>query len=141
MINNYAKNNLLPSPEKKKYSRDHLIFLVFIYYFKSILSIKDVQTILTPLAESFFHDSSTGHMLQIYERIADLETEEMGGFDESILHLLKRSTESFSNLGFSEDEESYLSLFALICMLSYDIYIKKTLIERIIDMLHRPDEK
>ena len=30
MINNYAKNNLLPAPEKKKYSKDHLLLLTFI---------------------------------------------------------------------------------------------------------------
>ena len=43
MINNYAKNNLLPPPVKKKYSKDHLLLLIFIYYFKSILSIKDIE--------------------------------------------------------------------------------------------------
>ena len=35
MINNYAKNNLLPPPNKKKYSKDHILTLLFIYYFKS----------------------------------------------------------------------------------------------------------
>ena len=39
MINNYAKNNLLPAPEKKKYSKEHILTLLFIYYFKSICSI------------------------------------------------------------------------------------------------------
>ena len=39
MINNYAKNNLLPSPVKKRYSKEHLLVLIFIYYFKNILSI------------------------------------------------------------------------------------------------------
>ena len=39
MINNYAKNNLLPSPVKKKYSKEHIYILTFIYYFKNILSI------------------------------------------------------------------------------------------------------
>ena len=27
MINNYAKNQLLPPPEKKKYSKDHILFI------------------------------------------------------------------------------------------------------------------
>ena len=36
MINNYAKNDLLPPPEKKKYSKEHVLTLIFIYYFKSI---------------------------------------------------------------------------------------------------------
>lgn len=34
MINNYAKNDLLPAPVKKRYSKEHLLLLIFIYYFK-----------------------------------------------------------------------------------------------------------
>ena len=33
MINNYAKNHLLPPPEKKKYTKEHMLVLLFIYYF------------------------------------------------------------------------------------------------------------
>ena len=57
MINNYAKNSLLPSPEKKKYSRDHLLVLIFIYYFKNILSINDIQTLFQPITEKYFKGS------------------------------------------------------------------------------------
>ena len=52
MINNYAKNHLLPAPHKKKYSKDHMLFLIFIYYFKNILSINDIQKILDPMKEN-----------------------------------------------------------------------------------------
>ena len=48
MINNYAKNHLLPSPEKKKYSKEHMLLLIYIYYFKGILSIGDIQSLLDP---------------------------------------------------------------------------------------------
>ena len=37
MINNYAKNDLLPPPVRKKYSKDHVLLLIFIYYYKGIL--------------------------------------------------------------------------------------------------------
>ena len=37
MINNYAKNKLLPPPEKKRYSKEHLLMLIFIYYFKIVI--------------------------------------------------------------------------------------------------------
>ena len=30
MINNYAKNDLLPPPVKKKYSKEHVLLLIFI---------------------------------------------------------------------------------------------------------------
>ena len=35
MINNYAKNDLLPPPIKKKYSKEHVLVLIFIYYYIS----------------------------------------------------------------------------------------------------------
>lgn len=54
MINNYAKNDLLPPPLKKKYSKEHLLVLVFIYYFKSILSITDIQALLKPITDTYF---------------------------------------------------------------------------------------
>ncbi len=55
MINNYAKNKLLPPlPEKKRYSREHLLMLIFIYYFKNILSISDIQTLLGPITDKYF---------------------------------------------------------------------------------------
>ena len=37
MINNYAKNNLLPPPVKEIF-QEHMLMLIFIYYFKSLLS-------------------------------------------------------------------------------------------------------
>ena len=30
MINNYTKNKLIPPPDKKKYSKEHLIELIFV---------------------------------------------------------------------------------------------------------------
>ena len=43
MINNYTKNDLLPSPVKKKYSKDHIVMLIFIYYLKNFMSITDIR--------------------------------------------------------------------------------------------------
>ena len=39
MINNYTKNHLLPPSNKKKYSRNHMILLIYIYYLKNFLYI------------------------------------------------------------------------------------------------------
>ena len=49
MINNYAKNDLLPAPNKKKYSKEHILVLIFMYYYKGILSIGDIQKLMSPL--------------------------------------------------------------------------------------------
>ena len=47
MINNYAKNHLLPPPEKKKYSKDHMIILILccFSYLSTILKIYCLSTI------------------------------------------------------------------------------------------------
>ena len=72
MINNYAKNHLLPAPDKKKYSKEHLYVLTFIYYFKNLLSISDIQTLLNPLTEQFFEGNETGSLDDIYKQIYNL---------------------------------------------------------------------
>ena len=69
MINNYAKNNLLPPPDKKKYSREHILILTFIYYFKNILAIKDIETLLNPLTETYFQTENQPSLSEIYEEI------------------------------------------------------------------------
>lgn len=53
MINNYVKNKVLIPPVKKKYSRDHLMLLILIYYLKSFLSIGDIRSAISPVMECY----------------------------------------------------------------------------------------
>lgn len=46
MINNYVKKDVLPHPEKKKYSREHLAALAVICTLKQVLAIQDIGTLL-----------------------------------------------------------------------------------------------
>ena len=75
MINNYAKNDLLPSPVKKRYSKNHLMMLIFIYYFKSILSINDIDKLLKPMSEQYFSDYSDPSLEEIYKEAFKLALE------------------------------------------------------------------
>ena len=43
MVNNYVKNGLLPHPEKKRYTREHLAYLIAITFLKQVVSINDIQ--------------------------------------------------------------------------------------------------
>ena len=131
MINNYSKNNLLPPPEKKKYSKEHVIMLLFIYYFKSMLSINDIQSILNPLKENYFGNENGPNMLDIYEEIFQLEREESKKVLKDLGKKYRTAQNTFSD--FPEEQQKYLHAFSFICMLSYDVYFKKMLIEQIID--------
>lgn len=133
MINNYAKNNLLPPPEKKKYSKEHVLTLIFIYYFKNILSISDIQSILNPLTEKYFGNKDGFNMLDVYNEVFSLENDE----SQKILKDLGKKYTIANNTfeDFPEEDKDFLHAFSFICMLSYDVYIKKMIIEHTIDQL------
>lgn len=61
MINNYVKDGLLPRPDHKKYSRDHLAAIMIICMLKQVLSIPDISTLskslLTDTPVNKLHDS------------------------------------------------------------------------------------
>ena len=139
MINNYAKNNLLPPPDKKKYSKDHILTLLFIYYFKSILSISDIQSILNPITDKYFGAESDLALQDIYNEVFGLEHEEMQHILKELARKYKTSLKTFE--GAPEKDAELLHKFAFICMLSFDVYMKKLIIEQTIDELPSPKGK
>ncbi|GFI04373.1 MAG: DUF1836 domain-containing protein [Lachnospiraceae bacterium] len=131
MINNYAKNDLLPPPVKKKYSKEHILVLIFIYYFKGILSIGDIQKLLKPITEKYFHTSKEMNLGDIYEEVFSLERGAIADLQENIIKKFDLSQDTFKDA--PEEDREMLQLFSFISMLSYDVYVKKLLIEKMID--------
>jgi len=134
MINNYTKNNLLPPPVKKKYSTQHMLLLIFIYYFKSILSITDIQTLLKPITEKYFNGENGFDLTYIYEEVFRLEENQIENMKEDLQKYFEKSSETYSDA--PKEDQEFLHLFSFICMLSFDVYVKKQLIEKLIDQLH-----
>lgn len=139
MINNYAKNNLLPPPVKKKYSKEHVIVLIFIYYFKNLLSIKDIETLLKPLTEKHFQTDSELSLADIYKHICSLEIAQIAPLQEELKETFTRSEQYFSDA--PEEERTQLQLFSFICSLSFDVYVKKMIIEKLLDECFEPADK
>ena len=132
MINNYTKSNLLPSPVKKKYSKDHMYLLVFIYYLKSFLSINDVQHIVGPMKKLFFGDDAEIDLATIYKTIFEMESDVGTDLAKDVMKKFDRSKHVFDDVK-GEEEKEFLSVFSFISMLSFDVYLKKQMIEQIID--------
>jgi DNA-binding transcriptional MerR regulator len=133
MIKYYAKNDLLPPPVKKKYSKDHIILLIFIYYFKSVLSISDIQTLLEPLKKRFQLPEGEFNLEKIYSTCFDLQKEELKPVIEDLKKKYERSLSTFEEDGLTEDEKKKMQMFSFIIQLLYDVYVKKLLIEKILD--------
>ena len=139
MINNYAKNSLLPSPEKKKYSRDHLLVLIFIYYFKNILSINDIQTLFQPITEKYFKGSDGKDMAYIYNEVFGMEKNYIEQMEKNLLRDFSVSSKTFQDA--DPQDQEFLRKFSFICELSFDVYIKKMIIEKLIDQMAPGDTK
>ena len=135
MINNYAKNRLLPAPEKKKYSKEHMLLLIYIYYYKGILSIGDIQSLLEPLTERYFHTKEPLNMQAIYEEVFSLEKSQVEKMKADVIESYRIASGTFADA--PEEEQQFLHIFSFICLLSFDVYVKKQVIEKLIDGLPR----
>ena len=139
MINNYAKNRLLPSPDKKKYSKEHMLLLIYIYYYKSILSIGDIQSLLEPLTERYFHNDGNFNMQSIYEEVFSLERQEVEKMKQDVIDKYHIASEIFPDA--EEEDRQFLQTFSFICLLSFDVYVKKQVIEKLIDGLPKKETR
>lgn len=130
MINNYAKSRLLPSPDKKKYTKDHIITLIMIFFFKNVLSMNDVTKLLSPMLDTYFHNEEiplediVNHFLK-FAKECDLS--------ESIIKEVNNSSKIFEEMDVKDKD--YLQTVGLITMLIYDTFVRKILIEKLIDSL------
>lgn len=138
MINNYAKNKLLPPPEKKRYSKEHLLMLIFIYYFKNILSINDIQTLMDPITEKYFNSPADKDLSYIYNEVFSMEKSQIENLQKDLIRRYDAAQNTFQDAP-AEDQE-FLRQFSFVCLLSFDVYMKKMLIEHIIDSIKPAEE-
>lgn len=131
MINNYAKNDLLPPPVKKKYSKEHVLLLIFIYYYKSILSINDIRTLLGPITEQFFRNDGEFNLESVYREAFGLAGEQMDHLKADVIAKYKLAENTYEDA--PEKDRAFLKKFAFICTLSFDVYVKKLMIEKMVD--------
>ena len=134
----YEEDKLLPPPEKKRYSREHILMLIFIYYFKNILSISDIQSLLTPIAQKYFKSMTEKDMTYIYNEVFSMEKDQIESLKKDLLRKFKSAQDTFSDAD-AEDQEN-LKRFSFICLLSFDVYMKKMMIEHLIDGMNPPAE-
>lgn len=127
MINNYTKNDLLPPSDKKRYSKEHIIILIYIYYLKNVISISDIKTMLDPLIEEYYDNPDAEHSLNdIYTSLYNMEKYQYFNIENSIVKAYELSEKDWG-------DNSYLQRLNFLSLLGYDIFTKRKLMEHIID--------
>ena len=131
MINNYTKNHLLPAPTKKKYSRDHLILLIYIYYMKNVISIGDIQKLIDPLK----NDMDSDKLFELYKKTFEMEKPQYFNIESSVAKAAQITDKKIP-----KEEDEYLNKIIFIFLLGYDIFSKNRLIEKLIDELSEEEK-
>ena len=146
MINNYAKNHILPPPVRKRYNKNHTLILLFIYYYKSMLSLSDIETILHPLNENYFHNKTEPKLKDIYEEVFSFANVEMQNVIEDVKESFQKAQTSFSEkdphfetLSIGERED--LQQFCFFSLLAFEVYLKKQLLEKMVDAMAEKQNK
>lgn len=135
MINNYSKYGLLPPTVKKKYTNEHIIIMLFIYYLKPILSITDIKELISPINDLFIHQKIDPNILDLKsfnDRVLKSETEHFKFFEERMTDTMKASMNLFNDIP-DESQRELLEIFAASYMLTVQASAQKYMVSQLID--------
>ncbi len=117
MINNYAKDKLLPSIKNKKYTLSHIILLAFIYNLKQGLPISSIKSLL----EDQIENNNEEELKNLYSKYLEASKE----------NIKKFSTEEKVNIDKIEINKEELMIYAMSLIHTSNLY--KIFAEKIVE--------
>lgn len=137
MINNYSKSHLLPPTNRKKYSRNHMLLLLMIYYLKPVLSIPDIQSILEPLQKQLIGGKKDSISLErYYDTLVKSQLDQFDAFAKEVMETVDSARDLFD--GPDEKENELLSVITTVYMLSLQASVQKHIATHLIDEFLTP---
>ena len=136
MINNYAKGKLLMPIQNKKYSKEHLILMSFIYNLKGSLSISDIKDSLNHIVKKY----ETGEaypLRQIYEDFLQQSKTDLDLFEKEVLN----KTASINEKVKEDEDKEFEDKFLLLCSMINMSNMYRRMGEKIIDEFFIKDDK
>ena len=124
MINNYVKSQVLSKPDNKKYTPNHVIELLLIFYLKQILSLDDIKN----LFDYSLQDNNLKSIYTSYLKHTDSEYLNITSEISSYIKTLEKDDE------LKNDETKIL---ILISLLTAKATAYKVFSERLIDSLKK----
>lgn len=137
MINNYAKNGLIPPPDKKKYTPEHIMILTLLFYYKSFLSMSDIDMLLSPVIKAHYRNADSDVQFgEVFHEIFATLTDARGVLDKSVDEALEMAKKSFAGSDRLTDEDrDNIQLLIFASILGQDIFAKLMIMQRLIDSM------
>lgn len=79
MVNNYVKMKAMPAPVKKKYAREHLMYLIVLCVLKQVMPLSSVESILRESLRSAEPAVFYERFRELYAQAFRVAAEETGG--------------------------------------------------------------
>lgn len=132
MINNYAKAKLLMTIKNKKYSKEHLILMSFIYEFKGALSISDIKLLLDEIVKGYENNEEC-NLRELYSDYLNNINEE----NKEIENYLNEKVEKLFN---NSNEDSFKEKFLLVSTMINMSNVYRKIGEKLIDKYFKEGE-
>ena len=132
MINNYAKAKLLMTIKNKKYSKEHLILMSFIYEFKGALSISDIKLLLDEIVKGY-ENNEEYNLRELYSDYLNNINEE----NKEIENYLNEKVEKLFN---NSNEDGFKDKFLLVATMINMSNVYRKIGERLIDKYFKEGE-
>lgn len=131
MINNYTKNKLLPPSDKKKYTKNHVMLLILIYFYKNVLSFADIKRLCDL---SIYNDfgKGDGSISQLYDMLIHIEDDKK---NEIVDDLKKRLEYAKNKVDAFDKKDENVELFTFLSDIVLEVYFKQHLIEYILNKI------
>ena len=90
---------------------------------------------MKPLTEKYFNNGKQFSLESIYEEVFTMEENQVQAMKEDVVKKFEMAQNTFQ--GAPEEDAEFLKKFSFICALSFDVYLKKMMIEKMIDDLNQ----
>ena len=135
MVNNYTKFGILPRPDKKKYNRRHMIYLIYIFLLKQTLSIQDIKLFFSLLGNE---ENGSEKLEVLYPVFYDMLDE----FKRDISEFIESQRSKIENRLKEKDiDDEKANIMMLISAMAYEANVYKMICERLLDEFGDDGEK
>ena len=131
MINNYTKNKLLPPSDKKKYTKNHVMLLILIYFYKNVLSFADIKRLCDLSIYNSF-DKGDESLSKLYDILVHIEDDKKNEIVDDLKKRLEYAKKRVN--GFDKKDEN-VELFTILSDIVMEVYFKQHLIEYILNKI------
>lgn len=131
IVSNYTKHKMIPGPEGKRYTKDHCIFMLLVYYLKGCFSMDQVQRLMKPILSNY--DSAWDDnvdMQAYYKEILAAVRKSEEDFSEQLQERILENKKFLADRGSDDDISELILLITILIMRSNE---ERYMAEKLLD--------